>query len=339
MGPALRGPGPVGDGVATDASLARTLLIGGTDVTQVCGDALVEMGMPPTGVVYLEQQVKISYAPGGFHSVRHADMAGWAAWHGIPGFAYKSNQTLASAAQDLGCDLLLAAGWYHMVPAAIRRLFQRGILGVHASLLPQLRGGAPLNWAILQGLSKTGVSLFEMADGVDEGGVYAQQGFPVGERAMIGDLVKAANMAIRALLIENWKAVADGSLVPRPQSGTPSYGRQRTDADGAIDWTRSTDEIDRLVRAVSRPYPGAWTFWRGEQVRFWRAQPSVMPTERQYSPGVLHTAQGSNPAVATGDGALVIEDSTSADGADLMPMLREAARTDAHQFASNAGTP
>lgn len=300
----------------------NVVLFGGTDLALRIADTLVELQVPLTCVVYVRKQFAISYSSGFVTNSRFADVADWAEREGVEAHEFESIDRMTAHLQGSRQGIGIAAGWYHMLPARLRRLFTRGILGIHASLLPKYRGGAPLNWALLQGERESGVSLFELADGVDDGPLYGQRRFPIGRCDYIGDLVERANDAAVGLVRETIGAVVDGSLTPRPQTGTPTYCLQRRPDDGIIDWNRSADEIERLVRAVSRPYPGARAVLAGTKLTIWRAgavreAPTVLGRPGQ----IARLPEINTPCVVTGRGLLAIEEATGEDGANLLPLI------------------
>lgn len=296
-------------------------IFGGTDLTLDVADAVRTLGMGVVGVCHPGREFEISWSPVPVRNVRHADVDGWCRAHGAESIPFESNADLAGRLAGRAADFAIAAGWYHVIPRAVRARFARGCAGVHASLLPKLRGGAPLNWAILLGFETTGVSLFEMNDEIDAGPLYGQVGIPIGPRTDVGDLVEAAAGATRSLVESCLPRIADGSLVPAAQRGTPSYGLQRCPADGAIDWRRPASGIDRLVRAVTRPYPGATTAIDGRTVTVWKAEPAAVDVHG--APGQIWAPAGATaPCVVTGDGALAIGDACLDDGADAVPILR-----------------
>jgi methionyl-tRNA formyltransferase len=303
----------------------RVLLLGGTDFTLAIAERLSALGLGPAGVVHLPETVRISYRPQGLTNVRHADLAGWCGARNVPALGFTDNAAIAEFGKRIGADLLLVAGWYHMVPAELRTRFPRGALGLHASLLPELRGGAPLNWAILNGLSETGISLFALGDGVDDGPLYGQRRVAIAPRATIGELVASVEAAALELVAECLPAIAAATLQPRPQTGTPSYGLQRSPEDGRINWRQSADAIDRLVRAVGRPYPGAFAELQGERIVIWRTEPKSEPKVLGAPGQIARLAGESDPAVITGTGFLFIRDATQADGQDALPTLQRAA--------------
>lgn len=301
----------------------RVLLLGGTDLTLAVAEALHAAGLTPTGLVDLDRTFPISYRPQGVANARFADLAGWCEARGVPRRRYQAASDIVGLGAETGADFLLAAGWYHMVPASARARFPRGAAGLHGSLLPKLRGGAPLNWAILLGLAETGVSLFALSDGVDDGPLYGQRRIALSARTTIGELVEQSRDAAAALVAECLPAIAAGRLQPKPQQGEPSYGLQRSPEDGAVDWRRPAAEIDRLVRAVGRPYPGAFGFIGERRMNVWRA--SIYQGAAVHgAPGQVFRAPGeSDPGIVTGSGALLVHEARSLEDEDLLPELRK----------------
>lgn len=300
------------------------LLLGGTDVTLAVAEAVVASGAQLSAVVSVAPQFSISYSREKITNVRRADLATWCEAHGIRHIAFESYAAILADLDGMQPDLCLVAGWYHMVPSNFRERFSCGCYGFHASLLPQLRGGAPLNWAILSGMNETGVTLFELGDGVDDGRVFGQERFPIGARTTIGELVKASRNACARLALSLLPAILDRSLAGRPQTGVPSYALQRRPEDGRIDWTRSVAEIDTLIRATGRPYPGAFTELEGEEIRVWSAAPADGLPKVLGLPGqIACIAESGFPCVVAQDDMLVIHEATDTDGECRLDKLRK----------------
>jgi methionyl-tRNA formyltransferase len=301
------------------------VIFGGTDLTVAVADRVLQRGIAVTGVVHVGPTFPISYAPGGVRSSRFADVAGWADAHDVPNVAWDGAAAAERFVDSVDADVGLAVGWYHVVPAALRARFPRGCVGLHASLLPALRGGAPLAWAMLTGAAETGVSLFELGDGIDDGPLYGQRRFSIPTGARIGDLVTAVESASLDLVASCVPGILDGTLEPSPQAGTPSYCLQRTPEDGTIRWSDPTDRIDLLVRAVGRPYPGARTTFEGRPLVVWEASPRPDVVVHG-SPGQLARVPGvDEPCVVTGDGVLSLVDVTDLQGGTAVEELRRAA--------------
>lgn len=302
----------------------RVLLLGGTDVTLAVAEAVMASGADLSAVVSVAAQFSISYSRDKITNVRNVDLATWCERHNIRHIAFQSYDQVVADLDGVQPDLCLVAGWYHMVPGKFRERFPRGCHGFHASLLPQLRGGAPLNWALLSGLRETGVTLFELGDGVDDGNIFGQERFPIGARTTIGELVEASRSACARLTQTLLPAMLDGSLSGKAQTGVASYGLQRRPEDGRIDWTRSVTEIDTLIRATGHPYPGAFTELEGAEIRIWSAMPMDGLPQVWGIPGqIARISECDSPCVVARDGLLVIRDATDAEGACCIDKLRK----------------
>ncbi len=248
------------------------VLFGSTDISLAVAEYLVRSAYNITAVVTTPASFKISYSRNGVHNSRHVDMMAWAAEHKIPSFLYENTDKLLQDLAGVEKDFSLVAGWHHMIPARARALFPRGCAGFHASLLPLYRGGAPLNWALLSGEAETGVSFFELSDGIDDGDLYAQDRFPIDPEDDVGALVEKSAASIIKMMDDCMPSIVAGTHVRYAQTGTPSYCGQRKPEDSLINWHCSADEIITLIRASARPYPGAYTYLDGQKVVIWRAE-------------------------------------------------------------------
>ena len=302
-------------------------IFGGTDTTIAVAEAVLSLGMDIGGIVTIGERFSISYQDDPVLNARFAKVETWCGANDIPAIAFTGYDDVLSR---LGSDrprIGLVAGWYHMVPGKVRDRFELGCLGFHASLLPALRGGAPLNWAILKGLEETGVTLFQLADGVDDGSVFGQERMPIGPRTMIGELVDEAASASAALVRKHLKSIVDGGVRGTAQHGPSSYCLQRSPEDGRIDWGQPAVEIDRLVRAVSHPYPGAFADLDGGRVSIWRTAPYHGDVEIFGMPAQLFCLPDSErPHVVTGDGVLSILEASDDRGRCAMEWLLSSAQ-------------
>lgn len=197
-------------------------------------------------------------------------------------------------------DLILSFYYREMIPMRILEGAPRGALNVHGSLLPKLRGRAPLNWALVEGEARTGVTLHHMVKAPDAGDIVAQRGWDIGPRDTAKTLFDRAVSEAKILLSEIWPKILDGSAPRIPQDASKAtYRGRRRPEDGRIDWTSPTRRIDGLVRAVTDPFPGAFTFVKGSKLMIWQG----VPAEGRGIPGTALDAS----TVATGDGAYRIE--------------------------------
>lgn len=301
---------------------ARLLLLGSTDLTLAVAERISDAGASLAGVVGVPPSFEISYSAAGVRNSRHVDMAAWCEGRNVPFWSYGAPDDLLRAAAESGAATALLAGWYHMVPARVRERFSGGCFGLHASLLPRYRGGAPLNWAMLNGDTEAGVTLFALTDGVDDGEVFGQERFAIAPGDYIGDVLRKAEAAALAVVDAALPGLLAGSLAGRPQAGEASYALQRQPSDGVIDWRHPAEAIARLVRSVSRPYPGARTQLEGTPIVVWRASAIAAPAVHGAPGQIAVLATLPSPAVATGNGLLMLEEVEGADGLDVNGLRR-----------------
>lgn len=216
----------------------------------------------------------------------------------------------AFAAADL--DVLFVIGWERLVPPDVLRTVRRGAYGMHGSPygLPRGRGRSPLNWAILQGHRHFVTSLFRYSDGVDDGDVLDSQVFGIGERDDIGVLHLKNRVAMLKLAARHLSRILDGTAIHAPQpTEPPSFYPKRAPEDGGIDWNASSGAIDRLVRAVAPPYPGAFCGYAGARIVVTSGQPfetAMFPGG--IAPGTILDVSPSMDmiVVKTGDGSYLV---------------------------------
>jgi len=178
----------------------------------------------------------------------------------------------AIRAADL--DWLFIIGWSQIARENVLVSPRRGVLGMHPTLLPEGRGRAAIPWAILKGLSETGVTLFQLDHGVDTGPILAQETVAIGPRETAESLYVRVAHAHRTLIRRVWIDLASDRLSPKPQdplAGSVWPGRKPE--DGRLSLAMSCEEADRLIRAVTRPYPGAFLDQEGTRLRVWAAEP------------------------------------------------------------------
>ncbi len=307
--------------------MADVLILGGTDTTIAVAEAVLNLGLTISGIVTVGERFDISYSRSSVTSARFAPVERWCAEKSIRAIPFKGYDDLLQKVDENPPRLGLAAGWYHLVPKWFRDRLALGCLGFHASLLPRLRGGAPLNWAILEGYEETGVTLFQLADGVDDGMIYGQEHIPIGPRTRIGELVDAAASASVTLVGRYLPAIVEGRAEAFEQEGMLSYGLQRRPDDGRVDWGQSAERIDALVRAVSQPYPGAFSDLDGQKVFLWRTEPVEDDNLVSGARGQLFRLPGCEfPYVVCGAGLLRITEATDEGGSSALDWLIRSAQ-------------
>lgn len=207
-------------------------------------------------------------------------------------------------------DLLFAVSWRYMIPQALYRRARLGAFVFHDSLLPEYRGFSPTVWAMINGEKRTGVTLFHMAEAVDAGDIVDQQSVPIGEEEMIATVLDRGTHTYLALLERNVTQLLSGTTQGTPQDHMrATYTCKRHPADNEIDWTKPAGDIYNLIRAVSSPYPGAFTYQAGHLLRIWSAQ-RMAPMRRYVGavPGrIVEVQPGKGTVVLTGQGELLLE--------------------------------
>lgn len=205
-------------------------------------------------------------------------------------------------------DVIVVAAFGQILRQNVLDLPPYGSLNVHASLLPRWRGAAPIPAAILAGDEFTGVTIMRMDAGLDTGPILAQREEPVQPDDTRATLEKRLAQRGAELLVEMLPPYLVGDLLPQPQPAEGvTYAGQLHKEDGLLDWSHPAIELDRRVRAFN-PWPGAFTTWRGKRLKVLRAAP-LPDWQGDASPGtVVALDDGVVVAVATGEGALRLEE-------------------------------
>lgn len=235
----------------------------------------------------------------------HADFGVWARMRGIPVYQMEDGMRepgLLTWLSHLAPSYLVVVGWYHLIPHHICSAYPA--LGMHASLLPDYSGGAPLVWAMINGEQRTGITLFKMNEGVDAGPVYAQACTPILAEDTIATLYARIEDLGLNLLTSTLPDIAAGRIVPTPQdSSRRRIFPQRCPEDGWIDWTLPAGNIHNFIRAQTRPYPGAFTASGDIRVSIWASLQASSPATR-----MAQDAGHPNPGtvISDGDAAFVV---------------------------------
>jgi methionyl-tRNA formyltransferase len=222
-------------------------------------------------------------------------------------------------------DAVVVSSYDRIIPE--RMLLERPWINVHYAPLPHYRGRAVVNWAILNGERQVHVSVHSLVAELDAGGILASGAVAVPPRATVGELYEALNSLQERLLPQAVQRRLSGDEGDPQEAGSASYCCTRVPEDGEIDWTQPTAVIDRLIRALGEPYPGAYTWLGLQKVRVDTAAPS--PDRRVWVgrvPGrVVNVSRAEGWVdVLTGDGSLRLM-SVSVDDAAPVPAATVAA--------------
>ena len=202
--------------------------------------------------------------------------------------------------RDGAPDVLVVVAYGEILPRAVLELPRIAPVNLHFSLLPELRGAAPVQRAILDGLTATGVTTIRMDEGMDTGGVLLRAEEPIDPEDDAGSLGDRLAAIGARLLVDTIDRLAAGELEPAPQDhASATVAPKLTAGDRWIDWTQPADEIVRRVRALS-PDPGASTRFRGDVLKVFRAA----PRPERGAPGDVVEVGPEGFVVAAGEGAV-----------------------------------
>ncbi len=250
--------------------------------------------------------------------ITHEDPPGEEVWfrsvrelaerHRIPAIAPPdvNSPDVVERVRGLAPDFLFSAMFRQLLKPALLDVPRRGALNLHPSLLPKFRGRSPINWVLVEGETETGVSLHYMVEKADRGDIVAQRRIPIVDDDTALSLHHKAAEAARLLMREAYPLLASGRAPRLVQDASlASYYGRRTPEDGEIDWSVPAKRIYDLVRAVTHPYPGAFTWWRGRRLFVWWAR--VADSSRPIAAGEVEVTRSGEVYVGTGRGTLRLE--------------------------------
>lgn len=230
------------------------------------------------------------------------------------------NPEFLAALQSLQADLQIVVA-FRMLPEAVWNMPPMGSVNLHGSLLPQYRGAAPINWAVINGEKETGVTTFKLKHEIDTGDILLQQSFPIGANDTAGEVHDKMKEIGAAVLVETVKGLADGSLEERPQTSAVSSELSATDSPLTthhalkhapkiftetckIDFAKTVEEVHNLIRGLS-PFPGAFTTLHGKTLKIYRSEKESGPATE---PGAYKTDGKTFLKFACADGFILVKE-------------------------------
>jgi methionyl-tRNA formyltransferase len=276
----------------------RILFFGYSEVGFVCLDLLLSRG---DNVVAL-----ITHEDNPHEKIWFQTPAVAARARGIPVFTPDNVNTpeWRERLAALQPDLILSVYYRQMIGTKILGMPRLGAFNLHGSLLPKYRGRAPINWAVLHGEPRIGMTLHRMVKAPDAGAIVDQEGVEIGPRDTAEQAFRKVLPCARTVVARQIDALLAGTAQETPQDeAQATYFGGRKPEDGRIAWTQTSTQIFNLIRAVTDPYPGAFTDVGAARLMVWWAEPASPAThDRHGRPGeILSLAP---LVVATGDGAL-----------------------------------
>lgn len=212
---------------------------------------------------------------------------------------------------------------FRMLPEVVWNMPPMGTVNLHGSLLPQYRGAAPINWAIINGEKETGVTTFKLQHEIDTGDILLQEKIAISENETAGGLHDRMKTIGANLLVKTVQGLADNSLVEKPQSSVAAefsteikHAPKIFTETCKIDWQKPVDDVYNLIRGLS-PYPAAFTTLNGKTLKIYKAEKeSIKP---KVAPGEVETDGKSFLKFACGDGYIAVKE-LQAEGKKRMPV-------------------
>jgi methionyl-tRNA formyltransferase len=294
-----------GPDTGTSRPRPRVVCVGANEESRIALEGLVEAGVDIVGLVTLPPDSPRAGSD-------HADLHPLCARHGIACLDGEdiNHPEVVAQLERLAPDYLFTLGWSQLMGEAVLRVPRRYVVGSHPSALPAGRGRAPIPWMILQDQRSGAVSLFRMVAGADAGPLLVQRSFDVPERADATVVYRLAAETLRDAYVELHAAILDDRVREVPQDESrASYRARRVPADGHLDFSQPREAVDRLVRAVTHPYPGAYTYLDGSRVGVWRSRLDDVPSHIG-GVGQILARRAGRLLVQAGDGPLWLSDLT-----------------------------
>ena len=170
--------------------------------------------------------------------------------------------------KELNPDFIFVVGWSQLINKEIINASKKGTIGFHTSKLPKDRGRSTIAWQISEGYTETALTMFYISEGIDNGDIIAQENIKIEQNDYVKDILSKINQSTNNLLKTYFPLLLSGKAPRIKQDETQAnYRRLRTDNDSLINWNSNTDKIYNLIRAVSFPYPKAWTLYKGEKIK------------------------------------------------------------------------
>jgi methionyl-tRNA formyltransferase len=299
----------------------RSVLVGEVRTAEYALRGLLQAGMAPLAVV--TTPIDKVQRTSGMETDYYCDLVSLGAANHVPAIVSEDLNSQAGALQRLHPDCIWVMGWPYLVREPILDLAP--CIGMHPTALPRRRGGAPMNWTLLDGEVSSAVTLFRLQPGVDDGPILAQETFHIGWNDYVSDVAAKIYDLTEKLVQRSALALAADTAVWTPQADSEAtYTRRRTPEDGRINWNDSSVRIRNLVRATSHPFPGAFTNFHGTPVRVWGAElPLGFRAPLKAPPGRLLELLDEGLVVSTRDNALLITELQFGDDEALTSSLIE----------------
>ncbi len=281
----------------------NVVFMGTPDLAVTVLDAIVHSNHSVTAVVTREDKQK-----GRGKELSMPPVKVYALEHDIPVFQpvkIKTEEAIATL-KTFDADIYVVAAYGQILSTEILNIPQKGCVNVHTSLLPKYRGSSPIQWALIEGETETGVTVMQMDEGMDTGDILFTDTVVIDEKETGGSLHDKLANAGAKLIVHALDEIGKGNVTHTPQdSSAATYTKMLDKVMGTIHFSDSAVKIERMVRALD-PWPSTFTYYHGKMLKIWSAD--VLREKSDAAPGSVIRVDGSAIFVKTGDGVLKINE-------------------------------
>lgn len=281
----------------------KVIFMGTPDFSTGVLESIIAAGHEVTAVVTQPDKPK-----GRGHEMQFTPVKEVALKYGIPVLQPKRvrAEETVQALSEIPADIIVVVAFGQIIPKSILEMKKYGCINVHASLLPAYRGAAPIQWAVVDGLKETGVTIMQMDEGLDTGDMLTKVIVPLEEKETGGSLFDKLSAAGAKLCVETMGLIEKGEVTPEKQGETTTeYAKMITKDLGKIDFSKSAEEIERLIRGFN-PWPSAYTKLGNKTLKIWAAD--VLTEEYEGAFGEIIKVSKNEIFVKTGKGTLSLKE-------------------------------
>ena len=279
----------------------KSVFIGTVKSSYIALETLLENGVDVDGVFTIFEN--------NFNS-DHIDLRPLCKKYKIPVYGIKNinDSENIKILEKINPDYIFIIGISQLIKKEILEIPKWGCIGFHPTLLPANRGRAVIPWTILQANHNTGITLFKIDEGMDSGDIIAQRKIKLDSRENSTSFYKKILINLKKLIEETSGSFLKGKITTKKQNDEEAtYCAIRRKEDGLIDWGSSAEEIDGLIRATSKPYPGAYTYHKGEELIIWESELVEKDNWAAFSGQRVEIIPSTGVKVKTGKGLLLIK--------------------------------
>jgi methionyl-tRNA formyltransferase len=217
-----------------------------------------------------------------------------------------NNSSVLKLLKNINLDVIITAGYNKLLKKELLLQPSIGSLNLHAGRLPQYRGGSPMNWQIINGENTAGISVIKLTEKLDDGPILAEVELPIQDYDTIVSMHAKANAVFPEITLQALTRLQDNSIIRNQSEKLARYWHQRCDRDGLIDWSSmSAIEVVNLIRALTKPYNGAFTFLGNTKLRILSA--SINKFAFYGTPGRVGFIAGLGPLVICKSGSVLLQ--------------------------------